>query len=141
LEVKVKNVGKVIGLVGLVLVVLLLLCGTAMLTVGRFGVMGRGIRRGIGMMSGLGMRSFGSPFGFGFGHPGILLMLLVFGLVIAAVVAFIVWVVRSEQHAPAAVPTVAANAPLELLRERYARGEITKEQFDLIRHDLETGSP
>lgn len=135
-----KNVGKVIGLVGLVLVVLLLLCGAAMLTVGRFGIMGRGIRRGFGMMGGLGMRSFGGPFGFGFGPFGVLLMLLVFGLVIAAVVAFIVWVVRSEQHAPAAVPTVAANAPLELLRERYARGEITKEQFDLIRHDLETGS-
>ena len=31
------------------------------------------------------------------------------------------------------------NAPIRLLRERYARGEITKDQFDQMLHDLERG--
>lgn len=138
-----KNIAKIIGVVVVVLVGLLLLGGAAMLAVGRFGLMGRGIARGFGMMGrfgtvGRGISPFGAPFGFGFGPFGFLLMLFVFALILGAVVAFILWVVRSERGAPTAVPAVAANAPLEVLRERYARGELTKEQFDLIKQDLET---
>lgn len=29
-----------------------------------------------------------------------------------------------------------AGASLEILRQRYARGEITREQFDQMKHDL-----
>lgn len=29
-----------------------------------------------------------------------------------------------------------ANEPIRILRQRYARGEITKEQFDQMLHDL-----
>jgi len=28
------------------------------------------------------------------------------------------------------------EAPMEIARRRYAKGEITKEQFDQLRHDL-----
>jgi len=32
------------------------------------------------------------------------------------------------------------NEPIRILRQRYARGEITKEQFDQMLHDLERKS-
>lgn len=138
-----KNVSKIFGVIIVVLVALLLLGGAAMMTFGRFGLMGRGIARGFGMMGhfgaiGRGISPFGAPFGTGFGPFGFLLMILVFALIFGAVIAFILWVVRSERATLSAVPPVAANAPMEILRERYARGEITKEQFDLIKQDLET---
>ena len=138
-----KNIAKIIGVVVVILVALLLLGGAAMLTVGRFGLMGRGRAHGFGLMGhfgtiGRGISPFGAPFGFGFGPLGFLLMLFVFALLLGAVVAFILWVVRSERATVSAVPPVAATAPMEILRERYARGEITKEQFDLIKHDLES---
>ena len=30
------------------------------------------------------------------------------------------------------------ETPLEIARKRYAKGEITKEEFDRIKHDLQT---
>jgi putative membrane protein len=136
-----KNIAKIIGVIVVILVALLLLGGAAMLTVGRFGLMGRGIARGFGMMGrfgtiGRGISPFGAPFGFGFGPFGFLLMLFVFALVLGAVVAFILWVVRSERIVRSTAPTVAAAAPIEILKERYARGEITKEQFEGMQRDL-----
>ena len=34
-------------------------------------------------------------------------------------------------------PAQTKQTPLELLKERYARGEITREQYDQMRLDLE----
>ena len=34
-------------------------------------------------------------------------------------------------------PAESKQTPLELLKERYARGEITREQYDQMRLDLE----
>ena len=48
------------------------------------------------------------------------------------IIGLVVWVVnrlgggRGEE----------ASTPLEIARRRYARGEITKEEFDRLRHDL-----
>ena len=58
-----------------------------------------------------------------------LMMLLFWGLVIAGLVFGIRWLVRQggEDQADRAV---------EILRERYARGEISKEEFEARRQDL-----
>lgn len=47
-------------------------------------------------------------------------------------IALIVWgITRLTRH-----DSVAKHTPLELAKERYARGEINKEQFEQIKKDL-----
>ena len=73
-------------------------------------------------------------------HPGwwmwgagglvMMFMMMVFwGLVIAGLVLGIRWLVRQGRDGQ-------PDRALEILRERYARGEINKEEFDLRRRDL-----
>lgn len=47
-------------------------------------------------------------------------------------IALIVWgITRLTRH-----DSTTKHTPLETAKERYARGEITKEQFEQIKHDL-----
>lgn len=50
-------------------------------------------------------------------------------LILAAVGAAIWWIVRQARPAP-------RDGALETLRDRYARGEITREEFEARRRDL-----
>ena len=49
----------------------------------------------------------------------------------AAVIYFIIWLVRSNT-------TINNNGkkPIDYLKERYAKGEITKEQFESMQKDI-----
>ena len=67
--------------------------------------------------------------GWGFGLMG-LLMIVFWGGVIWLIVWAITRSTRHETHHG------ADKNPLDIARERYAKGEITKEQFDQIRKDL-----
>lgn len=81
------------------------------------------------------------PYDWGWGmHPmtwmwgawglGMIVMMLAFwGLVIAGIVLAIRWLVT-----PGRGPS--ADRALDILRERYARGEINKDEFDAKRRDL-----
>jgi len=61
---------------------------------------------------------------------GMMLMMLVFcGLLIAGIVVGIRWLARQGGG-------TRTDAAIEILRERYARGEITKEEFDARKRDL-----
>jgi putative membrane protein len=61
---------------------------------------------------------------------GMMLMMLVFwGLVIAAIVLGIRWL-AGQTHGP------RSDRALEVLRERYARGEIGKDEFEAKKRDL-----
>jgi len=60
-----------------------------------------------------------------------------FGLLFwGAIIAAIVWLV-GQGRVPSAGPVSRGATSLEILNERYARGEITREQYEQIRHDLE----
>lgn len=73
--------------------------------------------------------------GFGMGLGGGLLM-VVFWIVL---IVGAVWLARglfpSGQQPPASSSRSEASAD-EILKQRYARGEITKEQYEQMRRDL-----
>jgi putative membrane protein len=67
---------------------------------------------------------------------------MVFGAIVtilfwAGVFALVVWVIaRLAGHEGSKPEAGGKHNPLDIARERYARGEITKEQFDQIKKDL-----
>ena len=75
-------------------------------------------------------------FGMGFGILGLLLMVLFWG----GLIALVIWLVRSifpvSQQTTKTSAGIEPNA-LEILGERYARGEITREQYEMMKQDLQ----
>lgn len=63
------------------------------------------------------------------------LMMIPMALFWGLIIFVIVWLVQrtvSPGHA-----TTSAESALELLKKRYARGEISKEEYERMRRDLE----
>jgi putative membrane protein len=60
---------------------------------------------------------------------GILVMIIFWG----GIVALIVWAVRRSTRGYCAAER---RDPLDFAKERYARGEITRDQFEQIKKDL-----
>ncbi len=77
-------------------------------------------------------------FGFGMFGIGMLLMILFWVLIIGGAVWLVMTLVRGSQgHSASLTPTTpAGQTPLDVLKARYAKGEITKEQFEAMKHDL-----
>ena len=94
------------------------------------------------MMGGM-MGGFGSGFG-GFGGLGLIGMILNLAISVAlivGVVLLIAWLWRRVNPGTAtlvsAQSTAAALAsPKEIAQIRYARGEITRDQYELMKQDL-----
>ena len=84
-------------------------------------------------MYGYGGNGFGM--GYAMGGLGWIWMVLVWILVIAAVAALIKWLFTGPAHGTMAPPPHRKPA-LAILEERYARGEIDKEEFESKRKDL-----
>lgn len=80
------------------------------------------------MMSGF--EGFGG--GMGFGGIG---MILFWGLVIAGVIVLVRWLTASRTP-PGAAPRDGGRSALDILRERYAKGEIDQAEFEQKRRDL-----
>ena len=69
--------------------------------------------------------------GMGFILNSNLLILVIFG---GGFIWLIVWGIRRFTEPRAS--NVVGKSPLEIAKERYARGEITKDQFEQLRKDL-----
>jgi putative membrane protein len=52
-----------------------------------------------------------------------------------AIIALVVWVVRRLSQ-PTSAFTGDRSLPMEIAKARYARGEITREQFEELKKDL-----
>ena len=74
--------------------------------------------------------------GMGF---GLLFMILFWAVIIVGIVALVRWLVRESQAGRQqdgrALPR--DKSPLEIVQERYARGEIDRAEFEQKRQDLQ----
>jgi len=85
------------------------------------------------MMPGGGMMGWGGFGGYGMGFVGWIFMLLFWGLIIVALVLVVRWLWGRGRQG---VITGIGDAPLDILKRRYARGEISKGEYDRIKQDL-----
>ena len=71
---------------------------------------------------------------------GIVLMVAFWALIIVGLVLGVRWLVRADRNSrlPGG-PGQSADEPLEILRQRYARGEIDDEEFERRKRTLTTG--
>jgi len=86
----------------------------------------------------------GDMMGWGWGWFGMVHMVLWWLLIILGIVVLAKWLFSSGVRSSAADPNSAANRiaagdrALAILRERYARGEIDKQEYEARRSDLES---
>lgn len=71
--------------------------------------------------------------GWGWGMDfGWIFMILFWGLVILGIIGLVKWLSSSNSNTNLRPPKTA----LEILEERYARGEIDRDEFEQKKHDL-----
>lgn len=73
--------------------------------------------------------------GMGYGL-GWIFMLLFWGLLIVGIVALVKWLFSSSQSS-SALPQPPRRTALDILKERYARGEIDTEEYEQRKRTLE----
>ncbi len=109
------------GTIGIIVIVVLL-----------FGFMGGGMM-GFG---GMGPWMMGGYFGQGYGLGGSILSLLFWVLILGGGALLVVWFGRQSSPSSSS-RTGSEETALEILKRRFALGEITREQFEQMRRDLE----
>ena len=71
---------------------------------------------------------------WGMGWFGMILMMIFWVLVIVGLVFLVKWLIQSAGGGKAAQQT--ESRALEILKERYARGEIEKAEFESMKRDI-----
>lgn len=81
------------------------------------------------------MMGDGGGWGWGMGF-GWIFMILFWALIILGIVALARWLFSAGGFGGGSGGS--SKAPLEILKERYARGEINREQYEQMRRELES---
>ena len=108
------------GLIVVVIVILgiLFLCPVLGLISLIVRIAGRGLVLGIG------------------GAFGLMFMLLFLVLIVVAIIYLVRWANREGEPFGISGPPAGRESALDILNKRYARGEITKEQYEQMKKDL-----
>jgi len=69
----------------------------------------------------------------GFGGFGMIFSFIFFVLIIVGVILMVVWIVKRAGYSST---DKISNKSLEILKERYAKGEINKEQYENMKKEL-----
>jgi len=78
-------------------------------------------------------------FGYGysqFGWIGMLISTIIWLLVIGGIVWFVVWAVRRSNSVGSQSNYSAGPSAKEIVQQRYARGEINRDQYQELLEDL-----
>src|SRR4030042_4191847 len=76
---------------------------------------------------------WGSMMDFGyFGYGGMFMGMLLIVILVAVVIYFII-----REARPKADQRLSGETPLDILKRRYAKGEIAKDEFEKVKKDLE----
>ncbi len=78
----------------------------------------------------------GMMWGWGTGWFGGIFMILFWVLVIVGLVFLIKWLIQTTKGGASTVQ--GSSRAIDILKERYAKGEITKEEFETIKRDLQS---
>lgn len=79
------------------------------------------------MMGGMGSFGLGTMGGFGWIIPLLFLGLVIWGIVKIA---------NNNKEGNDSRPTGTVESPLDILKKRYVKGEITREQFNSFKNDI-----
>ena len=113
-----RDIGWVIGVVVIIVVL--------------FGFLGGGVTGWGGMWPGM----MGGFYGSGHGSWGGGLMMLFWPLVIGGIVLLGIWLLREAGSARPTSSSSRGETALDILKQRYASGEITREQFEQMRREV-----
>ncbi len=72
----------------------------------------------------------------GYGWIGMIISLVFTLIILGGLVWFIIWAVRRSGTGTYSSSTPAGISPKEIAQQRYARGEITREQYQALLEDL-----
>ncbi len=75
----------------------------------------------------------GMMYGYHYGMGWMLMTLVFWILLIAGVVLLVLWIVGKSSRGVRSAPEESA---LDILKKRYARGEITREQYEEMKSDI-----
>lgn len=83
-----------------------------------------------------GFGGFHPMMGYGMGWLGFLMMFLFWALVITAAVFLVKWLIQASRRSDSGHESASGGRALDILKERYARGEINKEEFERMKADI-----
>ncbi|MCL4534051.1 MAG: SHOCT domain-containing protein [Bacteroidetes bacterium] len=121
-----RDIAIILGVIVLIVILLGVVAGA--------GGMGYGMMGPNGTFQGPGVYPFRFGFGWWFVLMGIV-MLVFWGIVIGGLVWLVAWLIRQAQGT--GPEAGGGRRALDILQERYARGELTREQYEQMRRDLE----